>query len=135
MENKSNHLRKFWPNQDPTIPFVFCDVIGTEEVTDTEFINKVRVGQESKYNPKEADKIVRIISMNYAYHRSCFTFQVEIVKVLVMNYGVKQQDILALSPYQAQCKHIQDKLKSSRLSEVKCTTVKSSEGTHLLTIN
>ena len=60
MENKSKYLKKFWPNQDPTTPFVFCDVIGTEEVTDTEFINKVRVGQESKYNPKEADKIVRI---------------------------------------------------------------------------
>ena len=48
-----------------------------------------------------------------------------------MNYGVKQQDILALSPYQAQCKHIHDKLKISKLSEVKCTTVKSSEGTYV----
>lgn len=48
-----------------------------------------------------------------------------------MNYGVKQEDILALSPYQAQCKHIHDKLKSSKLSDVKCTTVKSSEGTYL----
>ena len=45
-----------------------------------------------------------------------------------MNYGVKQEDILALSPYQAQCKHIHNKLKSNKLSDVKCTTVKSSEG-------
>ena len=48
-----------------------------------------------------------------------------------MNYGVKQEDILALSPYQAQCKHIHNKLKSNKLSDVKCTTVKSSEGTYL----
>ena len=39
---------------------MFCDVIGTEDVTDTEFIDKIRVGQESKSNSKEADKIVRI---------------------------------------------------------------------------
>ena len=60
MEVKAKkNLKTFWPNQDPTMPFVFCDVIGTEEVTDAEFIDKIRVGQESKYNPKEADKIVR----------------------------------------------------------------------------
>ena len=47
-----------------------------------------------------------------------------------MNYGVKQHDILALSPYQAQCKHIQKKLTLNKLSEVRCTTVKSSEGTY-----
>lgn len=45
-----------------------------------------------------------------------------------MNYGVNQKDILALSPYQAQCKHMRDKLKENHLKEVKCTTVKSSEG-------
>ena len=61
MEIKAKSLKTFWPNQDPAAPFVFCDVIGTEKVTDTEFINKVRVGQESKYNPKEADKIVSIV--------------------------------------------------------------------------
>ena len=47
-----------------------------------------------------------------------------------MNYGVKQHDILALSPYQAQSKHIHDKLKANKLIEVKCTTVKSSEGVY-----
>ena len=61
MEIKAKSLKTFWPNQDPATPFVFCDVIGTEKVTDTEFIDKVRVGQESKYNPKEADKIVSIV--------------------------------------------------------------------------
>jgi len=45
-----------------------------------------------------------------------------------MNYGVKQHDILALSPYQAQCKHMHDKLKANKLNDVNCTTVKSSEG-------
>lgn len=60
MEKKAKSLKTFWP--DPTKPFVFCDVIGNEKVTDTEFINKTRVGQESKYNPEEADKIVRTIN-------------------------------------------------------------------------
>ena len=75
MEHKAMKLKNFWPNQDPAIPFVFCDVIDTEEVfvfcdvidteevTDTEYIDKIRVGQESKYNPEEANKIVRIIIM------------------------------------------------------------------------
>ena len=62
MENKAKSLKTFWPDCDPTTPFVFCDVVGTEKVTDTEFIDKIRVGQESKYNPEEADKIVRIVA-------------------------------------------------------------------------
>ena len=66
-------LKTFWPNQDPTMPFVFCDVIGTEEVTDAEFIDKIRVGQESKYNPKEADKIVRISNIDQA-NQSTYIF-------------------------------------------------------------
>jgi len=45
-----------------------------------------------------------------------------------MNYGISQQDIFALSPYQAQCKLIEKKLKDNRLSSVKSSTVKSSEG-------
>lgn len=66
MEKQAESLRKFWPNYDAdtVTPFVFCDVVGTEKVTDTEFIDKIRVGHESKYNPKEADKIVRIICTN-----------------------------------------------------------------------
>lgn len=69
MEIKAKSLKTFWPNynQDPHTPFVFCDVVGTEKVTDTEFIDKIRVGQESKYNPKEADKIVSIASI-VSYH-------------------------------------------------------------------
>ena len=45
-----------------------------------------------------------------------------------MKYGVKQNDILALSPYLSQCECIHKKLKSSNLDKVNCTTVKSSEG-------
>ena len=45
-----------------------------------------------------------------------------------MNYGISQKDILALSPYQAQCKLIEKKLQDNRLSSVKSSTVKSSEG-------
>ena len=66
MENKAKNLKMFWPDCDPTMPFVFCDVIGTEKVTDTEFIDRTRVGQESKYNSQEADKIVRTV-ITYLY--------------------------------------------------------------------
>lgn len=59
MENKAKKLKTFWLNHDPPIPFVFCDVIGTVKITDTQYINKVRIGQESLYNPEEANKIVR----------------------------------------------------------------------------
>ena len=59
MKIKANKLKKFWPNQNAATPFVFCDIVGTEAVTETEFINKTRVGQESKFNEQEADKIVR----------------------------------------------------------------------------
>ena len=59
MQEKSKKLKRFWPNSNSLAPFVFCDVVGKEEVTDTEYINKTRVGQESKFNSKEANKIVR----------------------------------------------------------------------------
>ena len=58
MENKAKRLKSFWPNDGQSVPFVFCDVVGVEEVTDTEFIDEVHVGQESKYNQKEAIKTV-----------------------------------------------------------------------------
>ena len=73
MENKAKNLKTFWPNCDPTMPFVFCDVIGTEKVTDTEFIDRIFVGKESKYNPQEADKIVRIVVTYVAMYASVFT--------------------------------------------------------------
>ena len=60
MEIKANKLKQLWPNKNPSTPFVFCDVIGTEAVTDTEFVSKTRVGQESKFNNQEADKIVSL---------------------------------------------------------------------------
>ena len=58
METKAGILKPLWPNKNPSTPFVFCDVNGTEDVTDTEFVSKTRVGQESKFNNQEADKIV-----------------------------------------------------------------------------
>ena len=68
MEKKAKRLERFWPNGDSSVPFVFCDVVGIEEVTDTEFIDEVRVGQESKYNQKEAKKIVRLIGIDRVKH-------------------------------------------------------------------
>ena len=58
MKSKAKKLERFWPNHESTAPFVFCDVIGSEKVTDTEYVDKIHVGHESKFNPKEADKIV-----------------------------------------------------------------------------
>ena len=58
MKKKAERLKSFWPNGDASVPFVFCNVVGIEKVTDTEFEDEVCVGQESKYNEKEANKIV-----------------------------------------------------------------------------
>ena len=74
MRKKAKHLKTFWPNWDPTTPFVFCDVIGTEQVTDTEFIDDIRVGQESKSNPEEADKIVSTSKGTYVCQNTCSPF-------------------------------------------------------------
>lgn len=45
-----------------------------------------------------------------------------------MNYGIKEKEILVLSPYQAQRKHIRKELDINKLNNIKCKTVKSSEG-------
>ena len=51
------HLISFWP-QGAIKPFVFCDMIGKEAVNYTGQEGTARVGLESKYNEKEAKKIV-----------------------------------------------------------------------------
>jgi len=73
MKIKTNKLKKFWPNRNSATPFVFCDVIGTEGITETEFISKTRVGQESKFNNLEADKIVRHYRHLYCKQSHVFT--------------------------------------------------------------
>ena len=49
-------LADFWPQWG--IPFVFCDIIGEENEVHTGRKDKARVGLESKFNVKEARKIV-----------------------------------------------------------------------------
>ena len=51
-------LQEFWPQKG--IPFVFCDIIGSEGVHIGQK-GKARVGIESKYNEKEARKIVSVV--------------------------------------------------------------------------
>ena len=71
MQEKSKKLKKFWPNGNSLAPFVFCDVVGKEEITDTEYIDRTRVGQESKFNNKEANKLVRLhicVYIGYIYN-------------------------------------------------------------------
>ncbi len=59
--NKEAHLRGFWPKGKQK-PFVFCDVVGTVGESHTGQKGSARVGVESKYNVKEAEKIVRLLS-------------------------------------------------------------------------
>ena len=54
--NPEVHLH-FWPG-GPRKPFVFVHVEGTESESHTGRKGKARVGLESKYNEKEARKIV-----------------------------------------------------------------------------
>lgn len=56
--NHEAHLHDFWPNTRKR-PFVFCDIIGSEVESHTGQKGTARVGLESKYNVKEAKKIVR----------------------------------------------------------------------------
>ena len=61
VESRSNpevHLR-FWPC-GPRKPFVFVHVEGIESESHTGRKGKARVGLESKYNKKEAEKIVSV---------------------------------------------------------------------------
>ena len=51
-------IQDFWPRGRKR-PFAFCDVIGKEAETHTGQKEMTRVGLESKYNVKEAQKIVR----------------------------------------------------------------------------
>ena len=57
-KNREARLRGFWP-QRRSRPFAFCDVVGREAETHTGQKEMSRVGLESKYNVKEAQKIVR----------------------------------------------------------------------------
>ena len=49
-------LERFWPRRGK--PMVFCNVIGEEDEVHTGKKGKARVGLESKFNVKEAKKIV-----------------------------------------------------------------------------
>ena len=57
--DKEALLSRFWPKGKEK-PFVFCDVVGQEGESHTGQKGMARVGLGSKYNEKEAKKIVRI---------------------------------------------------------------------------
>ena len=63
-EKEVTSLKEFWPQKG--IPLVFCDIIGSEGVHIGQK-GKARVGIESKYNEKEARKIVSVIGPMYYY--------------------------------------------------------------------
>jgi len=57
-KNREARIQDFWP-RGRNRPFAFCDVIGREAETHTGQKEMTRVGLESKYNVKKAQKIVR----------------------------------------------------------------------------
>lgn len=56
MKTPEAHL-KFWP-QGENKPFVFVNVVGRERSEHTGRRGKEKVGEESKFNSDEAEKIV-----------------------------------------------------------------------------
>ncbi len=65
--NKEAHLNGFWPG-GKWKPFVFCDVVGTEGESHTGQKSTARVGVESKYNEREAVKIVSSSTSGVLWH-------------------------------------------------------------------
>jgi len=72
-KDREARIHRFWP-QGRNRPFAFCDVIGREAETHTGQKEMTRVGLESKYNVKEAQKIVRnlyLLNGNYC-SQTCY---------------------------------------------------------------
>lgn len=59
--------------------------------------------------------------------------QIEIAKKLVENAKIKQQDIVILTPYNAQVSEIKDGLKEKKMDQVLVTTITKSQGNRSFT--
>ena len=60
-------LGRFWP-QGESCPMVFCQVVGEEDDGHVGLKGRAKVDSQSKFNKREAEKIVSIYSL-----RKCFT--------------------------------------------------------------
>ena len=58
-----------------------------------------------------------------------FPIQAQIAKQLINNYGVKAEEIAALTPYSAQREEIRKELRNSRVRDVRVKTITDSQGT------
>ena len=59
-ERQAGELGRFWPG-GKLKPLMFCNVIGEEKEVHSGWKEKAKVGQESKFNEKEARQIVSAI--------------------------------------------------------------------------
>ncbi|XP_037345942.2 helicase with zinc finger domain 2-like isoform X1 [Pungitius pungitius] len=90
-----------------TMPIVFGDIIGE---TVSLVVNTAKGNENSKANKEERVQAVKI------------------AMELVENAGIKQHDIVILTPYNAQVSEIQDELKENQMDRVAVTTITKSQG-------
>ena len=61
--------------------------------------------------------------------RHLFPMQAQIARQLIITYGVKAEEIAALTPYSAQREEIRRELRNSRVRDVRVKTITDSQGT------
>ncbi|XP_028431025.1 helicase with zinc finger domain 2 isoform X1 [Perca flavescens] len=90
-----------------TMPIVFGDIKGE---TISLVVSTAKGNENSKANQKERDKVI------------------DIAEKLVKNAKIKEQDIVILSPYNAQVSEIRDELKKKGMIQISVTTITRSQG-------
>ncbi|KAK1902154.1 Helicase with zinc finger domain 2 [Dissostichus eleginoides] len=90
-----------------TMPIVFGDIRGK---TVSLVVNTAKGNENSKANEEERIKVI------------------DIAEKLVTKANIKQQNIVILSPYNAQVSEIRDGLKKKKLDEITATTITKSQG-------
>ncbi|XP_032369029.1 helicase with zinc finger domain 2 isoform X3 [Etheostoma spectabile] len=90
-----------------TMPIVFGDIKGE---TISLVVNTAKGNENSKANQKERDKVI------------------DIAEKLVKTAKIKEQDIVILSPYNAQVSEIRDELKKKGMTQISVTTITKSQG-------
>lgn len=90
-----------------TMPIVFGHIQGE---TISLVVNTAKGNENSKANRKERDKVIKIAEM------------------LMKKAKVEQQDIVILSPYNAQVSEIRDELEKKKMDKITITTITKSQG-------
>lgn len=103
MEQPSSVLRV----DNKTMPIVFGDIRGK---TVSLVVNTAKGNENSKANEEERIKVI------------------DIAEKLVTKANIEQQNIVILSPYNAQVSEIRDGLKKKKLDGITATTITKSQG-------